>query len=278
MTSQQATSQRTALRKRDSIFRDVQPDDGWHDISWTARSLAAAALISVCVLMTALSATASVQKAETDKRADAALADEARLVADYAAWLARETANERYAFDAPRLKPARSTEAVVAGQGAIAEFASFDFSQLAIAQMDADERRCLAEAIYYEARSESRIGQLAVADVVLNRVASPVYPNSICGVVYQGSERTDLRCQFSFTCDGSMNARLQKRKWAEAGDLAGAVLAGLRVPVSRNATHYHAFYVSPDWSEKLTPTATIGAHKFYRYPARQAVAAAPAAM
>ncbi|MEL6213550.1 MAG: cell wall hydrolase, partial [Pseudomonadota bacterium] len=129
--------------------------------------------------------------------------------------------------------------------------------------------------IYYEARSEKRVGQLAVADVVLNRVDSSVYPDSICGVVFQGSERV-TGCQFSFTCDGSMDRRLNKRLWKRADDLAGAILAGVRVPVSRNATHYHADYVNPPWAEKLTPTAVIGTHKFYKFPNRRTAAAAPA--
>lgn len=263
--------------RRASLFQDVEPDAGWHDVSWTSRSLLAAAFLSFCVLLTALSASAAARKAESVKAVEAAISDEAALVADLAAFLAAETAAVRHAFDAPRLKPARSTEAIVIGRGAVEEFANFDFTQLVVAQMDAEERRCLAQAIYYEARSESRVGQLAVADVVLNRVASPVYPNSICGVVFQGSERT-TGCQFSFTCDGSMTLRINKRKWADAEELSGAILAGLRVPVSRNATHYHADYVSPPWSKTLTPTATIGTHKFYRFPSERIVAAAPAAM
>ncbi|MEQ8176871.1 MAG: cell wall hydrolase [Amphiplicatus sp.] len=250
----------------------------WLNVNFTARSLVASASLSVCVLLTALSATAAVQRAEVARASEIALADEAALVADLANYLAAETADARAAFDAPRVKPAKSTEAIIAGHGALADFVDFDFTQLEIARLDAEDRKCLAEAIYYEARSESRVGQLAVADVVLNRVASPIYPNSICGVVYQGSERTDLRCQFSFTCDGSMKRRLNQRKWAAAEDLSGAILAGLRVPVSRNATHYHADYVSPPWSKTLTPTATIGTHKFYRFPSRTTVADASAEM
>ena len=116
-----------------------------------------------------------------------------------------------------------------------------------------------------------------MADVILNRVASPLYPNSICEVVYQGSERR-TGCQFSFTCDGAMHARLNQRKWKAAEELSGAILAGLRSPVSRDATHYHANYVSPYWANTLTPTATIGTHKFYKFTSRTNIAAAPAAM
>ncbi len=262
-------------RKRVSIFDGV--DEADQDVSWTARSLIATGFLSVCLLLTALSATASVKRAESARAAEAAVANEAELVADLAKYLASETAQTRKSFEGPKLRPAKSTTAVVAEKGAADDLIDFDFAEITRAHMDAEERACLAQAIYYEARSESRIGQLAVADVVLNRVASPVFPNSICGVVYQGSERTK-GCQFTFTCDGSMARRLNSRKWTQAEDLAGAVLAGLRVPVSRNATHYHANYVSPPWADRLTPTATIGTHKFYRLPSRTVVAAAPAAM
>lgn len=262
-----------SARKRASIFQDQGPHAGWHHANWTARSLVAAGGVALSILLTALSATASSQKAEAARAAEAAMADEAQLVADYAKFLAAATANAREDFDAPRLKPAKRAETILAEHNSGGDFAGFDFTELTIAKMDAAERRCLAEAIYYEARSESRVGQLAVADVVLNRVASPVYPSTICEVVYQGSERSS-GCQFSFTCDGSMKLRVNKRKWKESEDLAGAVIAGLRSPVSHNATHYHADYVSPPWAETLTPTVTIGAHKFYKFPERRTLASA----
>lgn len=205
------------------------------------------------------------------------VADEAQIVTDFANYLADETASARRAMTAPRLKPAISPAAMIAEGSPIADLVDFDFSTIEIAKLDGEERTCLAQAIYYEARSESRVGQLAVADVVLNRVASPVYPDTICEVVFQGSKRR-TGCQFSFTCDGSMKARLNERKWRDSEMLAGAVLAGIRKPVSRYATHYHADYVSPPWADTLTPTAVIGAHKFYRFPNRSIVAAAPAAM
>lgn len=248
-----------------------------HEVNWTLRSLLAAGLLSVCAVATALSATVSAERAAVERQAQLEQAREAELVADLVNYLAAETANARNALDSPRLKPAKATTAMLTSDDALANFIDFDFTTLTVAKLDAEERICLAQAIYYEARSEPRVGQLAVADVVLNRVASPLYPNSICEVVYQGSERL-TGCQFSFTCDGSMGARLNKRKWNAAEDMAGAILAGVRVPVSRSATHYHANYVSPPWAARLTPTATIGTHKFYRFPSRTAVAAAPAAM
>ncbi len=249
-----------------------------HDVNWTLRSLLAAGLLSVCVVASAMSATVSNQRADAERKAEQAIADEAQLVTELANFLAAETAAVRSAIDdAPRLKPAKPTASVVTAEDALADLAKFDLTSLTTAKIDGEERTCLAQAIYYEARSEPRIGQLAVADVVLNRVANRLYPNTICGVVFQGSERR-TGCEFSFTCDGAMQARLNQRKWKASEDLAGVILAGLYAPVSRDATHYHANYVTPYWAEKLTPTATVGTHKFYKFPSRRTVSAAPAAM
>ena len=248
-----------------------------HEANWTLRSLMAAGLLSVCAVATALSATVSAERLAAERQAELERAREAEMVADLANYLAAETARARNALQAPRLKPAKPIEAVFSSDDALKDFITFDFTSLDAAKIDAEERTCLAQAIYYEARSEPRIGQLAVADVVLNRVANALYPNSICEVVFQGSYRR-TGCQFTFTCDGAMDARLNQRKWKAAQDMAGAILAGVRVPVTRSATHYHASYVKPRWADRLTPTATIGTHKFYRFPSRTAVAAAPAAM
>lgn len=254
--------------------------DGFHkipDVSWTIRSLIAGGAIAVCIFMFAISVTKSANRIEQQKIADIIVADEAKLIADYASFLAAETENARVSFEQPRLKPASRGVAMNANEVGIADLVAFDFTEMEVAASDAEERLCLAQAIYYEARSERRIGQLAVADVILNRVKTSVYPDSICGVVFQGSERV-TGCQFSFTCDGSMEGRLNKRLWKRSEELSAAILAGMRLPVTRNATHYHADYVSPPWAKTLTPTATIGTHKFYRFPSKRTVAAAPAAM
>ncbi|MEM8771560.1 MAG: cell wall hydrolase [Pseudomonadota bacterium] len=231
----------------------------------------------MCIVATAISASINADRAEAARQAERAIAKEAAIVEELANFLASETQATRNALMEPRVKPAKTTAALLTSGEAEAMLVDFDFSSLKIAREDAAERECLAQAIYYEARSEPRIGQLAVADVVLNRVSSRLYPSTICGVVFQGSERR-TGCQFSFTCDGSMDTRLNQRKWKASQELAGAVLAGLRAPVSRQATHYHANYVDPYWAPRMTPTATIGAHKFYRFPSRRITAAAPAAM
>ncbi|MEP7222627.1 MAG: cell wall hydrolase [Novosphingobium sp.] len=122
---------------------------------------------------------------------------------------------------------------------------------------------CLTQAIYYEAASEPDGGQRAVAQVVLNRVAHPAFPNTVCGVVYQGSERS-TGCQFSFTCDGAL-ARVPARMfWLRAESVARAALAGYVYAPVGLATHYHTIAVHPYWSDKLNYLLTIGAHRFYR--------------
>ena len=128
------------------------------------------------------------------------------------------------------------------------------------------EADCMAEAIYYEARSESLAGQLAVTEVVMNRVASDFYPNSVCGVVYQGSTRR-TGCQFSFTCDGSMDYQPRGDAWDRAQHISAHVLTGgARSTLTGDATHYHTDYVSPYWHHGLVKTKTIGTHIFYRFP------------
>ena len=123
---------------------------------------------------------------------------------------------------------------------------------------------CLTQAIYYEAASESDDGQRAVAQVVLNRVRHPTYPNSVCGVVYQGSERSS-GCQFSFTCDGSLLRTPSVSGWGRARRIAAAALAGsVHAPVG-HATHYHTYQVLPHWAPSLAKIAVIGAHIFYRW-------------
>lgn len=122
---------------------------------------------------------------------------------------------------------------------------------------------CLAQAVWYEAASESEAGQRAVAQVVLNRVAHPAWPNSVCGVVYQGSERS-TGCQFTFTCDGSLARRPGGASWARAQRIAQEALNGsVYAPVGL-ATHYHTLWVNPYWASTLDHLGTIGAHRFYR--------------
>lgn len=125
---------------------------------------------------------------------------------------------------------------------------------------------CLAQAIYYEARSESEEGQRAVAQVVLNRVRHPAWPSSVCGVVYQGPMRPGGGCQFTFTCDGSLRAAPVGANWLRARRLATEALAGRVFEPVGLATFYHANYVRPAWAPRLLKVAEIGAHLFYSLP------------
>ena len=123
---------------------------------------------------------------------------------------------------------------------------------------------CLTQAIYYEAAREPTDGQRAVAQVVLNRVRHPVYPASVCGVVYQGSER-DTGCQFTFTCDGSLAQAPMRSYYLRAREVAHQALQGyVHAPVG-NATHYHTDYVVPYWASTLRKSAVIGTHIFYHW-------------
>jgi len=106
------------------------------------------------------------------------------------------------------------------------------------------ETKCLADAIYHEARSESEAGQMAVAEVVINRVNSGKYPSTICGVVYQGAERV-TGCQFSFTCDGSLKQRIEPIAYTRAQRVAKNVVMGHGRALVGSATYYHADYVAP---------------------------------
>jgi len=124
--------------------------------------------------------------------------------------------------------------------------------------------RCLTDAVYYEARSQSEDGQRAVAQVVLNRVRHPAFPSSVCGVVYQGSQRR-TGCQFSFTCDGSRSRPIEPRAWAFATRIAEEALAGqVYAPVGL-ATHFHTTAIHPWWAPSLSRGVTVGSHIFYRW-------------
>lgn len=131
------------------------------------------------------------------------------------------------------------------------------------AEFEARERRCLAVAIYFEARGEPVNGQAAVGQVILNRVRSPLFPETICGVVYQG--QMNPGCQFSFTCDGKTDNPRNDAQWAQAQDIARRIMAGeLWLPEVGYSTYYHANYVSPYWKGSMSKIDKIGRHIFYK--------------
>ncbi len=128
---------------------------------------------------------------------------------------------------------------------------------------------CLTEALYFEARGENLSGQMAVAEVILNRVDSRRFPNSVCGVIRQGENRRNA-CQFSFRCDGKSEVFSERRAYERAGKIARMMLDGRERVLTGGATFYHTKRVRPSWSRRLTRTADIGVHLFYRHPQKLA--------
>jgi len=123
---------------------------------------------------------------------------------------------------------------------------------------------CLTQAVYFEAGFEPVAGQQAVAQTVINRVRHPGYPKSICGVIYEGAAR-GTGCQFSFTCDGSLQREISPVVWTNAEIVARRALAGFVMKDVGAATHYHASYVYPYWAPTLVKLRTLGTHVFYRW-------------
>ncbi|MEP2031019.1 MAG: cell wall hydrolase [Paracoccaceae bacterium] len=124
--------------------------------------------------------------------------------------------------------------------------------------------RCLSEALYFEARGESVKGQFAVAEVIQNRVSSSRFPDTLCGVINQGTGRK-YQCQFTYTCDGNSEAILEPLAFERVSKVARAIIDGKSDNLTNGATHYHTTSVRPKWSRVYTKTANIGVHLFYRH-------------
>jgi spore germination cell wall hydrolase CwlJ-like protein len=127
--------------------------------------------------------------------------------------------------------------------------------------------RCLSEALYFEARGETIKGQFAVAEVILNRVDSPRYPNSICGVINQGTGQI-YGCQFTYTCDGHAEVIAEPRAYERVSKVASIMARGAKRPLTHGATHYHTRPLNPSWARAIPRTASIGVHYFYKQPTR----------
>ncbi|HEY5289567.1 MAG TPA: cell wall hydrolase, partial [Caulobacteraceae bacterium] len=151
------------------------------------------------------------------------------------------------------LKPLDSGDAVKLSD--LPGYVAWDFS-------NGDPLTCLAQAVYFEARSESEAGQRAVAQVVMNRTHLPQYSSTVCGVVYQGSRRT-TGCQFTFVCDGSLRNPSDIGAWDRAVGIARDALAGYVYTPMLEATHYHAAYMTPYWAGELRRIRRIGGQVFY---------------
>jgi spore germination cell wall hydrolase CwlJ-like protein len=134
-----------------------------------------------------------------------------------------------------------------------------------------DQFRCLAEALYFEARGETVKGQFAVAEVIMNRVKSARFPATPCGVVKQGTGRR-YQCQFTYTCDGYKDVIAEKKAYERVAKVARAVMDGTFGALTGGATHYHTTAVRPKWARVYQKTARIGVHVFYRHNYRTASA------
>ena len=144
-----------------------------------------------------------------------------------------------------------------------------DLNQLAPVVLFSEEQHaCLAKTIYWEGRNQSIAGMAAIGHVVMNRVASPDFPNTACDVVHQGGAEQRHRCQFSYYCDGksdqpNLDNALELQAWDWANLIAELILIGEMQDITHGSTFYHATYVEPDWSEKFIQVAAYGDHVFY---------------
>lgn len=132
-----------------------------------------------------------------------------------------------------------------------------------------EQWECLAQALYFEARGETVRGMFAVGEVILNRVDSGAYPDTLCTVINQGTGRK-YACQFTYTCDGRAEVIGEPRSWERVGKVARLLIDGSPRQLTGGATHYHTKAVSPSWAQRFPRTASIGSHYFYRQPIRTA--------
>lgn len=229
--------------------------------------------IAACTLLPTIVLRYDAQKADADFRAEAKLLAESQS----AAGAVRESADAsellthdwlrtvEHTFDRdPRASLTRYAM-YDRDEAALSSVASMTRSRFDEAEEIAREHMCLSQAVYYEAGNERPEGKLAVAEVIMNRVADHRYPNSICEVVFQGATRT-TGCQFTFTCDGALGRKPNPITWKRAQTVAAHVIMDLHERRTSSATHYHATYVDPIWNAGLVRTNKIGAHIFYRFP------------
>lgn len=167
-------------------------------------------------------------------------------------------------FAAPRAMPEPDLNPTM-----LASYVENDYQPLAKRLDHANaERDCLAQAIYHEARGESEAGQLAVANVIVNRARSGKFPSTLCGVIYQNADKGRYRCQFTFACDGRTDAPGERRAWARSAEMAQNVYAEFALgetvgAVPGSALYYHTTNVRPSWANTYSAVAKIGSHIFY---------------
>ena len=222
--------------------------------------------IAVLALSGALRAEVTVSQSNAGQGIDAGimqlLGEERSAMSDVAA---------RFDTLAPLPEVKTKAKFVKAKNKGGAPAAEIDYSRAWVASQPAaqggEQFQCLADVLYFEARGESVAGQAAVAEVVLNRVESGKFPNSICGVVHQSNNRG---CQFSWTCDGKADRVRNPDAYAQVAKVAKALMEGAPRPLTDGATYFHTPSVRPAWAKKFTRTATVGSHIFYRPRVRTA--------
>ena len=180
--------------------------------------------------------------------------------------LAIANRHDPYAIDGAALRD-RQSEVLTARLQSLATPEKVGSFRVSGARDQSRDLECLTQAVYYEARGEGHNGMKAVAQVVLNRARHPGFPKTICGVVFQGSNRS-TGCQFSFTCNGAMRAAVNRAAWNRARDIASAALAGETYSAVGAATHFHTTAVSPSWRNQLVRVNQVGSHMFYRFGGR----------
>lgn len=261
-----------------NIGRDgaTPADAPWPDSE--TRAAPASKRLTLILLALALAAAALLFASTNDRLARAFDDMTARWTADpvAAAKAAKQAAKQQAIAKLITETEADATVPAAEGADAVARNALLPISTLpveaarpfllpTVSQVQAtNAQRCLTQAIYYEAATESDAGKAAVAQVILNRMRHPAYPNTVCGVIYQGASRPG--CQFSFACDGAMRRAPAPALWQRSAEIARAALSGHVETSVGMATHYHANYVLPRWAPKLTKVEQIGAHIFYRWP------------
>ncbi|MEZ5952789.1 MAG: cell wall hydrolase [Hyphomonas sp.] len=236
------------------------------------------ATVAVC----AVAATVTlpmIGQVQADIRAEADFRDSAQRLASIedGGATVRTDANAPAVLDSPWLRTVeytleRDTDSSMSRYAmrdrdgaALASLVSFKPEHLKRAESLDAETHCMAQAVYYESGNEPLAGQLAVAEVIANRMRDHRYPDTACDVVFQGATRT-TGCQFTFTCDGALKTAPRGRNWDRAQKVAAHVLMNLAEDKTGGATHYHATYVDPIWSAGLIKTDKIGLHIFYRFP------------
>ena len=184
------------------------------------------------------------------------------------AYIERKTNPALEAIDAMALKPSFG-EAPKLNGSVLEEYASEKYvptpKKVKLAD---DERLCLTQAIYHEARGESEEGQWAVGNVIINRAFSKKFPTTICGVVFQNVRKGSRACQFSFACDGRSDMGKDQRAWARSEEIADTAFAEFQMGdrpdvVPQDTLYYHTRAVAPSWSRTFQRVAAIGAHLFY---------------